>query len=69
VNFAAVAETFGLKSYSVERPSEFAPAFRDALAARRPALIDVRTDQAAVVPLAWGPGVQSFNEYAGKNER
>ena len=56
VNFAAAAETFGLKSYSVERPSDFAPAFKDALAAGRPVLIDVRTDHAALVPLPWGPG-------------
>jgi len=59
VNFAGVAEIFGLKSYSVERPSDFQPAFKDALAAGRPALIDVQTARSAIVPLAWGPDVSN----------
>ena len=51
VDFAAVAEMFGMKAYRVERASDFESAFKDALAAGRPALIDVYTDQAAVVPI------------------
>jgi acetolactate synthase I/II/III large subunit len=55
VDFAPVAEAFGLKAYRVERPSEFAGAFKDALAAGRPTLIEVQSDQSAVVPPAWDP--------------
>lgn len=53
VNFAAVAETLGVKAYRVERASDFRSAFKDALAAGRPALIDVYTDPSAVVPIPW----------------
>ncbi|MFN7040176.1 MAG: thiamine pyrophosphate-binding protein [Acidovorax temperans] len=52
-NFAAVAETLGVKSYRVDSASDFEPAFKDALAAGRPALIDVFTDPAAMVPIPW----------------
>lgn len=52
-DFAAIAETLGVKSYRVENASDFKGAFKDALAAGRPALIDVHTDQAAVVPIPW----------------
>ncbi|SDH86168.1 thiamine pyrophosphate-binding protein [Paraburkholderia phenazinium] len=53
VDFAAVAETLGMKAYRVERASDFRGAFKDALAAGRPALIDVYTDPSAVVPIPW----------------
>ncbi|MBA5686164.1 thiamine pyrophosphate-binding protein [Rugamonas apoptosis] len=53
VDFAAVAETFGAKAYRVERASDFKRAFEDALASGRPALIDVRTDPSAIVPIPW----------------
>ncbi|PMS15453.1 acetolactate synthase [Trinickia dabaoshanensis] len=53
VDFAAVAENFGVKAYRVERASEFTSAFNAALAAQRPALIDVRTDPSALVPIPW----------------
>jgi thiamine pyrophosphate-dependent acetolactate synthase large subunit-like protein len=36
----------------VEKPSEIAPAIRQALAADRPAIIDVVTDIDALAPLA-----------------
>ncbi|OYV02012.1 MAG: hypothetical protein CFE45_02300 [Burkholderiales bacterium PBB5] len=53
MNFSTLAEAFGVKSYRVERASEFASAFKDASASGRPALIDVYTDPSAVVPIPW----------------
>lgn len=52
-NFAAIASTFGVQSYRVERAAEFERAFKAALAAGRPALIDVDTDPSAIVPIPW----------------
>jgi acetolactate synthase-1/2/3 large subunit len=53
VDLASLAEAFGAKAYRVEKASQFAAAFKDALAAGRPAVIDVITDPAAVVPIPW----------------
>jgi acetolactate synthase I/II/III large subunit len=52
VNFASVAENLGALGLRVERPAEFAPALQRALAADRPAIIDVATDIEALAPLA-----------------
>ncbi len=52
-DFAAIASTFGVQSYRVERAAEFEGAFKAALAAGRPALIDVDTDPSAIVPIPW----------------
>ena len=52
-DLAAVAENFGVKSYRVDDPSDFDSAFKDALAAGRPALLDVRSDPSAMVPIPW----------------
>lgn len=53
VDFAAVAETFGVKAYRVENAADYQRAFKDALACGRPALIDVVTDASAIVPIPW----------------
>jgi acetolactate synthase I/II/III large subunit len=54
VNFASVAENLGALGLRVEKPAEFAPALQRALAAGRPAIIDVATDIEALAPLAVG---------------
>jgi acetolactate synthase-1/2/3 large subunit len=52
VDFARLAEDIGALGIRVEKPSELAPAFDQALSADRPVLIDVVTDIDALAPLA-----------------
>jgi acetolactate synthase-1/2/3 large subunit len=54
VNFAKVAENLGALGLRVEKPAEFAPVLERALAANRPAVIDVATDIDAIAPVAVG---------------
>jgi hypothetical protein len=51
VRFAGIAEQMGALGISVDKPADLAPAFDRALAARRPVVIDVRTDTGVVAPL------------------
>jgi acetolactate synthase-1/2/3 large subunit len=52
MNFARLAEDMGALGIRVERASDFAPALARALAANRPAVIDVATDIEALAPTA-----------------
>jgi acetolactate synthase-1/2/3 large subunit len=52
MNFAKLAEEMGALGIRVEKPAEFAPALAKALAAKRPAVIDVFTDIDALAPTA-----------------
>jgi acetolactate synthase-1/2/3 large subunit len=52
MSFARLAEDMGALGIRVERPADFAPALRQALAANRPAVIDVATDIEALAPVA-----------------
>ena len=52
VDFARVANDIGALGLRVERAADFAGALREALAAGRPALIDVVTDIEAIAPAA-----------------
>jgi acetolactate synthase-1/2/3 large subunit len=52
VNFAKIAEDIGALGLRVERPTDFAGALAQALAANRPAVIDVATDIEALAPTA-----------------
>ena len=52
MNFARLAEDMGALGIRVERASEFAPALAQALAAKRPAVMDVATDIEALAPTA-----------------
>jgi acetolactate synthase I/II/III large subunit len=54
VNFANIAESMGALGIRVEKPSDFAPALQRALAAKRPAIVDVATDIEAIAPAAFG---------------
>ena len=47
-DFAALAEAFGARGLKAETPEQFRPALEEALKARRPAVIDVRTDLNAI---------------------
>jgi acetolactate synthase-1/2/3 large subunit len=51
-DFAAYAHAFGAHGEVVERTEEFAPAFERALAAGRPALLELRIDPEAITPRA-----------------
>ena len=52
MNFARLAEEMGALGIRVERPSDIAPALKQALAANRPSVIDVATDIEALAPTA-----------------
>jgi len=43
-DFAALARAHGAHGYTVEKNADFLPALREAISARKPAVIDVRTD-------------------------
>jgi acetolactate synthase-1/2/3 large subunit len=51
-DFAAYAEAFGAHGEVVERTEDFGPAFERALAAGRPALVELRVAQEAITPRA-----------------
>ncbi|MGH6995716.1 MAG: thiamine pyrophosphate-binding protein, partial [Stellaceae bacterium] len=52
MNFARLAEDMGALGIRVERPRDIAPALARALAAKRPAIVDVVTDIDALAPTA-----------------
>jgi acetolactate synthase I/II/III large subunit len=52
MNFARLAEDMGALGIRVEKPEEIAPALQRALAAQRPAVIDIATDIEALAPIA-----------------
>jgi acetolactate synthase I/II/III large subunit len=55
VSFARLAEEMGCLGIRVERPDEIAPAIRRALAADRPAVVEVMTDVNCPAPEPWTP--------------
>lgn len=55
-DFAKVAQSFGCFGATVEKPQEFRKAFEAAMASELPAVIDVKTEFAALAPMAWVPG-------------
>jgi acetolactate synthase-1/2/3 large subunit len=54
-NFAAIAESFGVKGIRVETPAAIGPALREALAADAPVLVDVVTNIDTRAPEPWLP--------------
>jgi acetolactate synthase-1/2/3 large subunit len=54
-DFAAVARDFGVEGIRVEDPAELGPVLQNAIAARKPVLIDVVTDIHPRAPEAWEP--------------
>ena len=52
VSLAALAETMGAKGIRVEKPGEIAGAVEQAFAAKRPCVIEVKSDIEAIAP--WG---------------
>jgi acetolactate synthase-1/2/3 large subunit len=55
-SLAAVAREMGCLGIRVEAPADIAPAIRRALAADRPAVVEVITDVNCQPPEPWGPG-------------
>jgi acetolactate synthase I/II/III large subunit len=60
---AAIAEALGAVAFRVERDDELVPALRSALAARRPALVQVRIDRDVVPPM--GPRLEALSFASG----
>jgi len=56
LNFARIAEDFGCFGVRVERPDELDGALKAALAAGRPAVVDVVSDVEAMAERGWAPG-------------
>jgi len=56
-DFAALAREFGVEGIRVEDPADLGPALRQAIAARKPVLIDVVTDIHPRAPEAWEPPI------------
>nr|WP_272214417.1 thiamine pyrophosphate-binding protein [Marinicella sp. W31]MDC2880022.1 thiamine pyrophosphate-binding protein [Marinicella sp. W31] len=54
-DFCALAKTFGVDGYRVERAEDLGPVLKAAIAARKPALVDVVTDIHPRAPEAWSP--------------
>jgi acetolactate synthase I/II/III large subunit len=55
VNFAQIAKDMGCFGIRVEQPEEIAPAIRQALSVKAPAVVEVMTDFSARVPPPWAP--------------
>ena len=55
VDFARIAEDLGCFGVRVEKPGEIAPALQAALAADRPAVVDIVTDVTCGAPEPWAP--------------
>ncbi|MFC5908877.1 thiamine pyrophosphate-requiring protein [Streptacidiphilus monticola] len=70
VPYARVAELFGLHSWLVEKPDEVEPAWREALNADRPCLIEIRTDPAVppIPPHATWDQIQAAAESVLKGD-
>ena len=58
-DFAAYARAFGGHGETVERTADFAPAFQRALAAGKPAIIELRIDPEAITPSATLSGLRA----------
>ncbi len=56
ISFAEIAKAMGVFAVRVEDPEEIAPALKMALAADRPALVEVITDLGIEPPAPWRPG-------------
>jgi acetolactate synthase I/II/III large subunit len=55
VNFAKVADAMGCVGFRVEKPADVRPALEKALAAGRPAIVDIVSDVAARAKRGWVP--------------
>jgi acetolactate synthase-1/2/3 large subunit len=58
-DFAAYARAFGGHGETIERTTDFAPAFQRALAARKPAILELRIDPEAITPTATLAGLRA----------
>ena len=61
VDHAAIARAVGCDGVRVERPSDFLPALKDALASGRTTILDVITDQRAYPPITSFEGKDALN--------
>ena len=63
VNFAKVAESFGVAGIRVEKPGELAGAMKKAFALNKPVVVDVATDMYAIAPHPWTATGRDFHSY------
>ena len=63
VNFAKVAESFGVAGIRVEKPGELAGALNKAIAMKKPVVVDVATDMYAIAPHPWTSTGRDFHSY------
>lgn len=61
VDHAAIARAVGCDGIPVEKPSDFLPALKDALASGRTTVLDVITDQRAYPPITSFEGKEALN--------
>lgn len=61
VDHAAIARAVGCDGIRVEKPSDFLPALKDALASGRTTVLDVITDQRAYPPITSFEGKEALN--------
>ena len=52
-DFATISETMGCFGVRVDKPAELSGALEQALAANKPAVIDVKTNIEGIAPRAW----------------
>lgn len=64
-DFAALAKAFGAHGELVETTEQFAPAFERAIAAGKPALIEIRIDPEAIAPNATLQSIRSAAQAQG----
>ena len=65
-DFAAFARSFGAHGEIVEQTAEFAPAFERALAAGKPALIELRVDPESITPRTTLSAIRAQAQAAGR---
>lgn len=58
-DFAAFAESFGIKGYKVNNNNDFEKVFEEALAANKPALIEIPVDPEAISPTSTLSGLKA----------
>jgi len=66
VDHAAIARACGARGVTVDRPADYLPAVREALAARVPTVIDVITDPQAYPPLTQFDGLDDLRDKLGR---
>ncbi len=68
INFAKIAEGFGCVGMRVEQPGDLNDALAQAIAMRKPVVVDVVSDTYAIAPHPWTSGGRDFHSYQKTHE-